>query len=173
MGAVAVAQHLHAMATEFDYNDLPRAIKRYAPGTIELSIPCSSASNGAQVRPVDIAQHVNQMIFTIGHHQVALAVKRNAATRTTKRPITSTLAADGAKEACTRKCNSPQPPRQFVALRHNAGSLLQRVRDGACAPETHINLTVSVTDRRLQASKLCRCLASKWEPNVCPCAAVA
>ena len=78
MGAVAVAQHLHAIAMGFRHNDVPRAIKRYAPGLIELPIPCSFAADGAQVRPVDVAKHLNAMVVTIGHHQVALAVKRNA-----------------------------------------------------------------------------------------------
>ncbi len=35
----------------------------------------------------------------------------------------------------------------------------------------HINLAASVTHRRLQMSKLCRCLAPKWEPNARLCAA--
>jgi len=68
MGAVAVAQHLHAMIAAFRHNDVPRAIKRYAPGTIQLPVPFSSAANGAQVRPVDVAKHLNAMIPTIGHH---------------------------------------------------------------------------------------------------------
>ena len=50
------------------------------------------------------------MVVTIGHHQVALAIKRNAATRTIKLPITSTFAADDAHEACTSSCNRPHPP---------------------------------------------------------------
>ena len=111
MGAVAVAQHLHAMIAAIGHNDVPRAIKRYAPGTIELPIPCSPAANGAQVRPVDVAKHLNAIVATIGHHQVALAIKRNAATRKIKLPVTITMAAGGAHEACTRSCNCPQPPR--------------------------------------------------------------
>ena len=35
----------------------------------------------------------------------------------------------------------------------------------------HINLAASVTHRRLQVSKLCRCLAPKWQPNARLCAA--
>ncbi len=54
MGAVDVAQHLHAMAFVFGHNDVPRAIKRYAPGTIELPVPCSYTADGAQV---DVAKH--------------------------------------------------------------------------------------------------------------------
>ncbi len=149
MGTVAVAQHLHAIAVVFRHNDVPRAIKRYAPGTIEPPVPCSLAADGAQVRPVDVAKHLNAMVVTIGHHQVAHAIKRNAtrliklpitstsAIRILKLPITSTLAADGAHEACSRSCNCPQPPTQFVAPRQNAGGLPQRMRDGACASETH------------------------------------
>jgi hypothetical protein len=137
MGAVAVAQHLHAMAVVFRHNDVPRAIKRYAKGDIELPITCSSAADGAQMRPVDVAKNLNAMIFTIGHRQVALAVKRNAAIRTTKLPITSTFAPDDAHEACTRSCNCPQPSGQLVAPRQNACGVPHRMRDGACALETH------------------------------------
>ena len=35
----------------------------------------------------------------------------------------------------------------------------------------YINLAASVTHRRLQVSKLCRCLAPKWQPNARLCAA--
>ena len=56
MGAVAVAQHLHAKV--FRHNDVPRAIKRYGPGKVELPVVCSFAADGAQVRPVDVAQHL-------------------------------------------------------------------------------------------------------------------
>ena len=81
MGAVAVAQHLHAMVAELRYNDVPSAIKRYAPGMIELPVPCSFAADAAQVRPVAVPKDLNAMVVTIAHHQVALAIKRNAATR--------------------------------------------------------------------------------------------
>ena len=139
MGAVAVAQHLHAIAAVLGYNDVPRAIKRYAPGCIELPVPCSTAADGAQVRPIAVPKDLDAMVVTIAHHQVALAIKRNAATRTIKLPITCTAAADDAHEACTRSCNHPHPtpPVQMVAPRQNAGGLPQRMRDGACALETH------------------------------------
>ncbi len=139
MGAVAVAQNLHAMAVVLRYNDVPRAIKRYAEGYIELPVPCSLAADAAQVRPVAVPKDLNAMVVTIAHHQVALAIKRNATTRILKLPMTITLAADDAHEACTRSCNHPQPtpPVQMVAPRHNAGGLPQRMRDGACALVTH------------------------------------
>ncbi len=137
MGAVDVAQHLHAMIVVFNHNDVPRAIKRYAPGTIELPIPFSFAAEAAQVRTVDVAKHLNAIVETIGHHQVALAIKRNAAMRKNKLPIIVTIAAGGAHEACTRNCNCPQPPEQFVAPRQNAGGLPHRMRDGTCASKTH------------------------------------
>ncbi len=137
MGTVAVAQHLHAMAAALRYNDVPRAIKCYAPGCIELPVPCSTAADAAQVRPVAVPKDLNAMVDAIAHHQVALAIKRNAATRTVKLPITCTAAADDAHEACTRSCNRPQLPVKRVAPRHNAGGLPQRMRDGACAWVTH------------------------------------
>ena len=141
MGAVAVAQHLHAMAAAIRYNDVPRAIKRYAPGSIELPVPCSIAADAAQVRPVAVPKYLNAMVATIAHHQVALAIKRNAATRKIELPIiTSTFAADDAHRACTRSCtrscNRPQPPRQFVAPRQNAGGFPPRILHGALASET-------------------------------------
>ena len=106
MGAVAVAQHLHAIDVSFRYNDVPRAIKRYAPGFIELPVSCPLAADAAQVHPVAVPQDLNAMVATVAHHQVALAIKRNAA-RTIKLPITSTAAADDAHEACSRSCNRP------------------------------------------------------------------
>jgi hypothetical protein len=93
MGAVAVAQHLHAMAAALRYNNVPRAIKLYAPGLIELPVPCSTAADAAQVHPVAVPQDLNAMVATIAHHQVALAIKRNAVIRSTKLFITSTTAA--------------------------------------------------------------------------------
>ncbi len=132
MGAVAVAQHLHAIAIVLRYNDVPRAIKRYAPGALELPVPCSIAADAAQVRPVAVPQDLNTIVVTIAHHQVALAIKRNAGIRPLELPITSTFAADDAHAACR-----PQPPRQFVAPRHNAGGLPQRMRDGTCASVKH------------------------------------
>ena len=136
MGAVAVAQHLHAMAAALRYKNVPHAIKRYAPGLIELPVPCSTAADAAQVRPVAVPKDLNPTVVTIAHHQVALAIKRNAAIRTIKLPITSTLAADDAHAACTSSCNRPQPPRQFVAPRQNAGGFPQRILHGALASET-------------------------------------
>ena len=136
MGAVAVAQHLHTMAAVLTYNKVPRAIKRYAPGCFELPVPCSTAAEAAQVRPVAVPKDLNAMVETIAHHQVALAIKRNAAIRTIKLPITSTAAADDAHEACARSCNRPRTVKN-VAPRQNAGGLPQRMRDGACASVTH------------------------------------
>ena len=37
MGPIAVAKHLHAIATVVRHNDVPRAVERYAPGLIELA----------------------------------------------------------------------------------------------------------------------------------------
>ena len=82
MCAVTVVQHLHTTAAAVRYNDVPRAIKRYAKGTIVLPVPCSTAADAAQVRTVAVPKDLNAMVGTIAHHQVALAIKRNAATRT-------------------------------------------------------------------------------------------
>ena len=136
MAAVAVAQHLHAMAFALRYNNVPRAIKRYAAGFIELPVPCSTAADAAQVHPVAVPQDLNATVEKLAHHQVALAIKRNATRRKPKLPITRTFAADDAHEACTRSCNRPQPPRQFVAPRQNAGGFPPRILHGALASET-------------------------------------
>ena len=112
------------------------AIKRYAKGSNELPVPFSTAADAAQVRPVAVPKDLNAMVVTIAHHQVALAIKRNAAIRTIKQPITSTSAADDADEACTSSCNRPQPPKPFVLPRQNAGGFLQRILHGALASET-------------------------------------
>ncbi len=104
---------------------------------MEGPIPCSTSADAAQVRPVAVPEDLNAMVFTIAHRQVALAIKRNAATGTIKLLIAITVAADDAHEACTRGCNRPQPPRQFVAPRQNAGGLPQRMRDGVFALVTH------------------------------------
>ncbi len=131
------AKHLHAMPAVFRYDDVPHAIKRYVPGHIEPAGACSLAAKAAQVRPVAVPEHLNAMVEAISHHQVALAIKRNAAVRIGQLPITSTKAADGAHAACIRSCNRPQPPRQFVTPRENAGGFPQRIIHGALAFETH------------------------------------
>ena len=59
MGAVAVAQHLHAMVAVLRYNDVPRAIKRNAKGSSELPVPCPTAADAAQVRPVAVPKDLN------------------------------------------------------------------------------------------------------------------
>ena len=124
MCAVAVAKHLHAMVAVFRYDDVPRAIKRYAPGLLELAGACSCAAKAAQVRPVAVPEHLNAMVLMIGHHQVALAIKRNAAVRTIKLPITSALAADDAREACARSCNRPstKPPERACSNRPSSNN---------------------------------------------------
>ena len=70
MGAVAVAQHLNTIADVLRYNDEPRAIKRYTPGLKELPVPCSTAADAAQVRPVAVPKDLNAMVVTIAHRCV-------------------------------------------------------------------------------------------------------
>ena len=78
MGAVAVAQHLHAMAAALRYNNVSRAIKLYAPGLVELPVPCSLAADAAQVRPAAVPQDLNAMVVTIAHHRSKLPSPSNA-----------------------------------------------------------------------------------------------
>ena len=133
MGTVDVAQHLYAISAGFRYNDVPRAVKRYAAGLIELHIPLA---NGAQVHPIDVAEYLNLIIVTIVDHQITLPIKRDGAGRILKLPITNTWAADGAHEACTQSRNFPQTPRQNMAPRQNAGGPPKRMRDWAFDLET-------------------------------------
>ena len=92
------------MATGFRHNDVVRASKAVPqlPGLLELPVPCSVAAYGAQVHPVNVAEHLNAMIATLGNHHIVLAIERNAARRKLKLSITSTFAADEAHEARTR-----------------------------------------------------------------------
>ena len=84
------------MPAVFRHDDVARAIKRYAPRLVELAGAYSLAAEAAQVRPVAVPQHLNAMVVAIGHHQVALAIKRNAPKRIFKLPITSAFAAKAA-----------------------------------------------------------------------------
>ena len=93
MGAVAVAQHLHAVAV-INYNNVAGGIERDARGILELADACSSAADGADMRAVAVAQHLNTMIATVGNNKVALAVKRNTAMASSELPVAAALAAD-------------------------------------------------------------------------------
>ena len=71
MGAVAVAQHLHAMAVSFNNNNVTGGIERDARGTFELAGACSSAADGADMRAVAVAQHLHAVVVSIGNNKVA------------------------------------------------------------------------------------------------------
>ena len=79
MGAVAVAQHLHAMVAPFNYNNVTGGIERNARGTLELAGAFSFAADGADMRAVAVAQHLHTMVARVGNNKVAFAVKRNTA----------------------------------------------------------------------------------------------
>ena len=79
MGAVAVAQHLHALVALFNYNNVTGGIERDASGILELAGACSFAADGADMRAVAVAQHLHAMVVTVGNNKVAFAVKRNTA----------------------------------------------------------------------------------------------
>ncbi len=88
-----------------------------AKGSIELPVPCSFTADSAQVHPRHAAQHLNAIIVTIGHHQVAFGMKRNSA----------------------------QPPNSWCGNRMPAACLSATVT--AHVLRKHINLTASVTTR--------------------------
>ena len=55
MGAVAVAQHLHAMIALFKDNNVTCGIERDTRGILELAGACSFAADGAEMRAVAVA----------------------------------------------------------------------------------------------------------------------
>ena len=79
MGAVAVAQHLHAMVAVFNNNNVTGGIERDNRGKVELAGASSSAADGADMRAVAVAQHLHAMVAPVGNNKVAFAVKRNTA----------------------------------------------------------------------------------------------
>ena len=94
VGAVAVAQHLHAMMSK--YNNVTGGIERDARGIIELAGACAFAADGADMRAVAVAQHLHAMVGTVGNNKVAFAVKRNTTIASSKLPVAAAPAADGA-----------------------------------------------------------------------------
>ena len=101
MGAVAVAQHLHAMVATFNNNNVAGGIERDARGISELARAFSFAADGADMLAVDVAQHLHTMVGTVGNNKVAFAVKRNTIVRrpiimASELPVAAALAADGA-----------------------------------------------------------------------------
>ena len=83
------------MIVAISYNKVTRAIKRNARGTMELTVTCTSAADGAQMQPVPVPQHLDAMIVTVTHNKVALIIKRDTAL-TIELPVAAALAADGA-----------------------------------------------------------------------------
>ena len=102
MGAVAVAQHLHAMVALFNDNNVTCSIERDTRGTCELASAFSFAADGAEVLAVAVAQNLNTMGVEVGNNKVAFAVKRNTAIASyitiasSELPVAHALAADGA-----------------------------------------------------------------------------
>ena len=78
------------------YNNLTGGIERDARGILELADACSSAADGADMRAVAVAQHLNTMIATVGNNKVAFAVKRHTTLPGCELPVAAAPAADGA-----------------------------------------------------------------------------
>ena len=95
MGAVAVAQHLHAMIAAIN-NNVTSSIERDTRGMVEFAGACSFAADGAEMRAVAVAQNLNTMIAKVGNNKVAFAVKRNTTIASSKLPVAAAPAADGA-----------------------------------------------------------------------------
>ena len=51
---VRVIQHLHAMITTINHNQMTGAIKRYTPRTVELAVACALLADGPQVLPIAV-----------------------------------------------------------------------------------------------------------------------
>ena len=99
MGAIAVAQHLHAMIAFFNNNNVTCGIERDTRGILELAGAYSFAADGAEMRAVTVAQNLNTMVGTVGNNKVAFAVKRNTAISiraSSELPVAAAPAADGA-----------------------------------------------------------------------------
>ena len=96
MGAVAVAQHLHAMIASVNYNNVTGGIERDTSGILESAGAYSFAADGADMRAVAVAQHLHAMVVTVGNNKVAFAVKRNTAMVCSELSVAAAFAADGA-----------------------------------------------------------------------------
>ena len=96
MGAVAVAQHLHAMLALVNYNNVTGGIERDARGILESAGACSFAADGADVSSVTVTKNLHSMVAPVGNNKVALAVKRDAAIASSELPVAAAPAADGA-----------------------------------------------------------------------------
>ena len=96
MGAIAVAQHLHAIITFLNDNNVTCGIERDTRGPSELAGACSSAADGAEMRAVAVAQNLHILIAIVGNNKVTFAVKRNTAKASSELPVAAAAAADGA-----------------------------------------------------------------------------
>ena len=140
MGAVAVAQHLHAMAAMFNYNNVTGGIERDARGIIELAGACSFSADGADMRAVAVAQHLNTMVAVIGYNKVAFAVKRDSI-RVIELSIVAasvTLAADGAN---VRAVAQPKHLHTMVVVITNCNVALAVDGDASGAGELPVPFT--------------------------------
>mgnify|MGYP000954732456 CR=1 FL=1 len=52
--SVAVIQHLHAMITVLNHNQMTRAVQRNTIRTVELAVACAFLADGPQVLPVAV-----------------------------------------------------------------------------------------------------------------------
>ncbi len=79
MGAVAVAQHLHAMAGTVGNNKVAFAVKRNTTiASSELPVAAAPAADGADVGAVAQPKHLHTSIAAVKYSNVALAVDGDA-----------------------------------------------------------------------------------------------
>ena len=79
MGAVAVAQHLHAMVVTVGNNKVAFAVKRNtAKAFSELPVAAALAADGADVGAVAEPMHLHTSVTAVKNSNVALAVDGDA-----------------------------------------------------------------------------------------------
>ncbi len=72
-------QHLYAMIASVAHYDAPLAVNHNTPGTVELPISTTFATDGSNVAAIAVAQHLHSMIIVIGYNDVACTIQRHAA----------------------------------------------------------------------------------------------
>ena len=134
MGAVPVAQHLHAMIALINNNNVTGGIERDTHGILELAGACSLAADGAQMLAAAVAQNLNTMIEAVGNNKVAVAVKRNTTRACSELPFAVPA---GAAAAADVECVVAELP---VASALAADG----TQVGAVAEPMHLHTTVIV-----------------------------
>ena len=110
MGAVAVAQHLHAMIVSINDNNETCGIERDTRGILELAGAFSTTADCAEMRAVAVAQNLITLEAIVGN-KVAFAFKHDTAIASSfELSVAAAAAADGADVGAAAR------PMHFVNL---------------------------------------------------------